>query len=74
MTDQTDLTDTSAEDSALKLAELEQEHRDLDEVIDRLGEQVPFDQLRLQRLKKRKLHLKDQITVLRARTLPDIIA
>ena len=57
-----------------QLAILESEHRDLDDVIERLGEDLPFDQLKLQRLKKRKLILKDEITVLRSRVLPDIIA
>ena len=50
------------------------EHRDLDEVIDRLIEKPLFDQLQLQRLKKRKLGLKDQILRLESRLIPDIIA
>jgi hypothetical protein len=53
---------------------LRTEHRDLDEVIARVAEQAPFDQLRLQRLKKRKLWLKDQISRLESGLLPDIIA
>lgn len=57
-----------------KLASLRIEHRDLDDVIVRIGEQAPYDQLQLQRLKKRKLALKDQITRLESRLLPDIIA
>lgn len=57
-----------------KLADLKSEHRDLDDVIARLAERAPFDQLQLQRLKKRKLSLKDQIIVLESRLLPDIIA
>ena len=57
-----------------KLNELESEHRDLDDVIERLADDKPFDQLKLQRLKKRKLGLKDEISVLRSRILPDIIA
>ena len=57
-----------------KLAALKSEHRDLDEVIDRLIEKAPFDQLQLQRLKKRKLGLKDQIIRLESRLIPDIIA
>ncbi|HYG90566.1 MAG TPA: DUF465 domain-containing protein [Azospirillum sp.] len=57
-----------------KLADLRSEHRDLDDVIARLSERAPFDQLQLQRLKKRKLALKDQITLLESRLLPDIIA
>jgi hypothetical protein len=57
-----------------KLVELELEHRDLDDVIARLTERAPFDQLQLQRLKKRKLVLKDQISHIEAELLPDIIA
>ena len=57
-----------------KLEALKSEHRDLDEVIDRLIEKAPFDQLQLQRLKKRKLGLKDQITRLESQLIPDIIA
>ena len=53
---------------------MESEHRDLDSVIERLGEVLPFDQLKLQRLKKRKLVLKDEMAKLRSRILPDIIA
>ncbi|MFZ3235403.1 MAG: DUF465 domain-containing protein [Stellaceae bacterium] len=57
-----------------KLAVLKTEHRDLDDVIARLSEQAPFDQLQLQRLKKRKLLLKDQISQIESELLPDIIA
>jgi hypothetical protein len=57
-----------------KLEELRQEHRDLDDVIARLQEAAPFNQLQLQRLKKRKLALKDQMTKLESKLLPDIIA
>jgi hypothetical protein len=71
-------TDTSdpldAEAIKAKLEALKSEHRDLDEVIDRLIEKAPFDQLQLQRLKKRKLGLKDQIIKLESQLIPDIIA
>ena len=65
-----------SEENALrrKLDELKSEHRDLDDVIDRLAHQLPFDQLKLQRLKKRKLMLKDQIARVESQLLPDIIA
>lgn len=58
-----------------KLTEYEREHRDLDDVINRLihGGQ-PVDFLQLQRLKKKKLWLKDMIEKLRSGLLPDIIA
>ncbi len=57
-----------------KLAHLRSEHRDLDDVIERIGSDTPFDQLQIQRLKKRKLGLKDEILKLESRLLPDIIA
>ena len=53
---------------------MENEHRDLDSAIEQLGKVLPFDQLKLQRLKKRKLFLKDEMAKLRSRILPDIIA
>lgn len=57
-----------------KLESLTVEHRDLDDVIARLSEQMPVDQLQMQRLKKRKLALKDQMAYIESRLLPDIIA
>ena len=57
-----------------KLIELKTEHRDLDEVIARMCKQVPFYQLLMQRLKKRKLQLKDAINRVQAQLVPDIIA
>lgn len=61
-------------DSLLRrLHELRSEHRDLDTVIARL-ELSLLDQLQLQRLKKRKLKLKDEIAWLESRLVPDIIA
>ncbi len=56
-----------------QLHELRSEHRDLDTVIDRLASQ-PMDQLQMQRLKKRKLMLKDEIAWLESRLIPDSIA
>ncbi|MDE1939706.1 MAG: DUF465 domain-containing protein [Alphaproteobacteria bacterium] len=55
-----------------KLAELTQEHRDLDTAIEALS--GTHDMLQLTRLKKRKLQLKDQITKINNELLPDIIA
>jgi hypothetical protein len=57
-----------------KIAELEIEHRDLDDVITTVTKQGGFDQLKLSRLKRRKLALKDEITTLRNSLIPDIIA
>ncbi|TMJ23899.1 MAG: DUF465 domain-containing protein [Alphaproteobacteria bacterium] len=72
MSNDTDPLDVEA--IKAKLEVLRSEHRDLDEVIDRLIERAPFDQLQLQRLKKRKLGLKNQITKLESQLIPDIIA
>ena len=57
-----------------RLQALEVEHHDLDDVIGRLVGDPAQDQLQLQRLKKRKLLLKDQISRLRTKLIPDIIA
>lgn len=57
-----------------KLAQLRIEHRDLDDVIHRLIDSPTVDRLQLQRLKKRKLLLKDEITALENALIPDIIA
>lgn len=72
----TDLPLTEEEKSQIRerLQALELEHHDLDDVIDRLAADPSQDRLQLQRLKKRKLSLKDQIQRLRARLIPDIIA
>jgi hypothetical protein len=59
---------------AQKLAELREEHRDLDQAINRLAEEPWVDQLRLRRLKKRKLKLKDWIAQLESRLIPDLDA
>jgi len=57
-----------------RLEELRLEHRDLDDAIARITEHPPFDQIKIQRLKKRKLVLKDEIGRLEDQLLPDIIA
>jgi hypothetical protein len=58
----------------LRIDELKIEHRDLDAAIVRLGEDPAADQLRLRRLKKRKLLLKDTIARLQSRLIPDLDA
>ncbi len=58
----------------IRRTELLSEHRDLDDVIARLTGEGSFDQLQVQRLKKRKLRLKDQIGMIEDILLPDIIA
>ena len=57
-----------------QLTLLEQEHQDLDEIINRLHEQKTVNFLQMQRLKKRKLLLKDKIKDLKNKMQPDIIA
>ncbi|WP_321501501.1 DUF465 domain-containing protein [Breoghania sp.] len=57
-----------------ELAQLRQEHRDLDASIEALIETGRADAIQMQRLKKKKLCLKDRITSIEDRLLPDIIA
>ncbi len=57
-----------------ELAALEREHRELDDEINRLVNTPPVDLLQIQRLKKKKLGLKDQIQKIKSNILPDIIA
>ena len=56
------------------LKSFEQEHRDLDEILIQLQEKKTVDFLQIQRLKKRKLILKDKIIDIRNKIEPDIIA
>ena len=56
------------------LKELEQEHRDLDQILTQLQEKKTIDLLQIQRLKKRKLILKDRIIDIKNKIEPDIIA
>lgn len=67
----------SDEERALLQSELHRlqiEHRDLDDAIAALEQLGALDQLQVQRLKKRKLQLKDRLIVLQDRLTPDIIA
>ena len=56
------------------LADLREEHRDLDQAIARLVEDPTVDQLQLTRLKKRKLKLKDWMAYLESKLIPDLDA
>ena len=71
---ETPLTEEEKAQIRERLQALEVEHHDLDDVIGRLVIEPGQDRLQLQRLKKRKLLLKDQIQRLRTRLIPDIIA
>jgi hypothetical protein len=57
-----------------RIEQLTLEHRDLDDIIIRLSSETPHDELQVQRLKKRKLALKDQINTLERMLTPDIPA
>jgi hypothetical protein len=59
---------------AAELERLKQEHRDLDAAIEAMLHLPDYDRLRVQRLKKRKLQLKDQIIRIEDQLFPDIIA
>ena len=59
---------------AAQLVELRLEHRDLDDAIARLAATIESDELAVKRLKKRKLRIKDMITSLESRLIPDLDA
>lgn len=69
-----ELTQEEIEMVRNKLDVLKIEHRDLDDVIKHLSHDQKLDELQMQRLKKRKLLLKDQISVLEQQLVPDISA
>ena len=68
------MTDEDERELEIELARLQQEHRDLDAAIDALHQSPAPDLLRLQRLKKRKLQLRDRIAFIEDQITPDIIA
>ncbi len=68
------MSEENIQEIMARLMELRLEHRDLDEVINRLQENLHVDQLQLRRLKKRKLMLKDMIQQLESRLIPDLNA
>jgi hypothetical protein len=68
------LTDEEKSQIVARIRALEVEHSDLNDIIDRLARDPIQDQLQLRRLKKRKLLLKDQISLLKNKLIPDIIA
>jgi hypothetical protein len=70
----TDKVETDAFKQIERLRELRVSHRDLDYLIDRLQHDPMVDQLRIRRLKKRKLLLKDMIAMLESELIPDLDA
>lgn len=68
------MNDDDERDLTAELARLQQEHRDLDAAIEALHHSPAPDLLRLQRLKKRKLQLRDRIAFIEDSMTPDIIA
>ncbi len=70
----TDKIDTESFKELDQLRELRVSHRDLDLLIDKLQDDPMVDQLRIRRLKKRKLLLKDMITNLESELIPDLDA
>jgi len=68
------MLDENLDELRRKIDRLRAEHRDLDDVIARVSVDQMVDQLLLQRLKKRKLSLKDEISRLETMLIPDIIA
>jgi hypothetical protein len=71
---QQQLTDEEKQKMQERLFELKQEHRDLDDVINRLMLSPDVEELQIKRFKKRKLKLKDTITKLENTLIPDILA
>lgn len=68
------MTEDDEDELRAELAKLREEHSDLDAAIAALEEMSIPDQLQIQRLKKRKLQLKDRIIAISDRVTPDIIA
>lgn len=69
-----DFNGANDEALAIRLATLEEEHRDLDGAIRALEQTAPYQRISIARLKKKKLQLKDEIQELKDMMLPDIIA
>ena len=74
MAEAPDNVDTETFKHLEQLRQLRIEHRDLDDVIHRLQLDLYVDQVQMRRLKKRKLHLKDQIARLESQLIPDLNA
>lgn len=57
-----------------RITELSLEHKDIDDALNLMRDQSFIDELQLRRMKKRKLKLKDEITILKSKLIPDIDA
>ncbi len=68
------MADSEEKALRIELAQLRQEHRDLDAAVEALSVAGNSDALQLQRLKKKKLMIKDRIAILEDQLFPDIIA
>jgi hypothetical protein len=68
------MTEEDERELRTQLARLQQEHRDLDAAIAALQDSLGSDLIQVQRLKKRKLYLRDRITFIEDQLTPDIIA
>jgi len=68
------LTEEELNDIRKRVCELKLEHRDLDDALEHLASAGTFEELRLKRMKKRKLQLKDDIARLENTLIPDILA
>lgn len=68
------MSEESNDDLNEKLGQLRSEHRDLDDVLNRMSDDHSISDLQLKRMKKRKLYLKDAITKLETELLPDMRA
>jgi hypothetical protein len=71
---ETNDTELDIEQIRRRIVELQVEHRDLDQIIATLIAQPAYDPLQIRRLKKRKLQIKDTMTLLQMRLVPDISA
>lgn len=68
------LTEEELNDIRRRVHELRLEHRDLDDAIEQLIALGTFEELKIKRMKKRKLQLKDDIERLENKLIPDILA
>jgi len=68
------ISEVETKERAVRLAQLQTEHRDLDDAIEALRNNPSSDQLQMARLKKRKLRLRDEIAIIQDQLIPDIIA